>query len=105
MNGVFLIDNGLGFVIVLAIILFFTKLFGLLFRKIGLPQVLGYIIAGIVVGPAIFGDLCGFTLIGVESDRYKALFLLKGFEDDGPFSLGADGLAIFSKIGVLLLMF
>ena len=74
MNGVFLIDNGLGFVIVLAIILFFTKLFGLLFRKIGLPQVLGYIIAGIVVGPAIFGDLCGFTLIGVESDRYKALF-------------------------------
>ncbi len=105
MNGVFLIDNGLGFVIVLAIILFFTKLFGLLFRKIGLPQVLGYIIAGIVVGPAIFGDLCGFTLIGVESDRYKALFLLKGFEGDGPFSLGADGLAIFSKIGVLLLMF
>ena len=55
MRGVFFIDSGLGFVIILALILLFTKLFGLLFRKIGLPQVLGYIIAGIVIGPAIFG--------------------------------------------------
>lgn len=107
-TGVFDLSNissGLGFVIVLAIILLFTKLFGLIFRKIGLPQVLGYIIAGILIGPAIFGELCGFSIIGINnSDRdiaYKALFLLNG---DG-FSLGADGLAIFSKIGVLLLMF
>ena len=78
MNGVFLIDNGLGFVAVLAIILLFTKLFGLLFRKIGLPQVLGYIIAGIVIGPAIFGDWCGFSLIGTDSDSYHCLFLLSG---------------------------
>ncbi|MCI8343843.1 MAG: cation:proton antiporter [Clostridia bacterium] len=105
MNGVFLIDNGLGFVAVLAIILLFTKLFGLLFRKIGLPQVLGYIIAGIVIGPAIFGDWCGFSLIGTESDRYHCLFLLSGTEDGAPFALGKDGLLIFSKIGVLLLMF
>ncbi|MDE6667965.1 MAG: cation:proton antiporter [Clostridia bacterium] len=104
MKGIFLINSGLGFVIILALILFFTKLFGLIFRKIGLPQVLGYIIAGILIGPAIFGELCGFSLIGLEKGNgaeYTSLFLLNG---DG-FSTGKDGLAIFSKIGVLLLMF
>lgn len=108
MKGVFLIDNGLGFVAVLAIILLFTKLFGLLFRKIGLPQVLGYIIAGIVIGPAIFGELCGFSLIGLDKGgdaTYHCLFLLSGTEDGESFSLGTNGLQIFSKIGVLLLMF
>lgn len=110
MKGVFFIDSGLGFVIILAIILLFTKLFGLLFRKIGLPQVLGYIIAGILIGPAIFGELCGFSLIGLVKEnndaQYTALFLLNGINGkDEAFSHGTDGLAIFSKIGVLLLMF
>ena len=77
----FAIDSGLGFAIVLAIILFFTKFFGLLFRHYGLPQVLGYIVAGILVGPAIFGEFCGFCLIGFESDAYTPLFLLKGTVD------------------------
>ena len=59
-EGVFSIDSGLGFVIILAIILLFTKVLGLVFRKIGLPQVLGYIIAGIIIGPAIFGELFAY---------------------------------------------
>ena len=101
----FAIDSGLGFAIVLAIILFFTKFFGLLFRHYGLPQVLGYIVAGILVGPAIFGEFCGFCLIGLESDAYTPLFLLKGTVDGEAFSIGTDGLEIFSKIGVLFLMF
>ncbi len=109
MKGVFFIDSGLGFVIILALILLFTKIFGLIFRKIGLPQVLGYIIAGILIGPAIFGELCGFSLIGVNKGNgaeYTSLFLLNGVTDKGElFSAGTDGLAIFSKIGVLLLMF
>lgn len=108
-EGVFHIDSGLGFVIILAIILLFTKVLGLVFRRIGLPQVLGYIIAGIIVGPAIFGELCGFSLIGLNKPgseaSYKALFLLNGTGEGGAFSMGTDGLAIFSKIGVLLLMF
>ena len=72
MRGVFFIDSGLGFVIILALILLFTKLFGLLFRKIGLPQVLGYIIAGIVIGPAIFGELCGFSIVGLIKEDSNA---------------------------------
>lgn len=109
-EGVFSIDSGLGFVIIIAIILFSTKVLGLVCRRIGLPQVLGYIIAGIIIGPAIFGELCGFSLIGLNKPNsdasYKALFLLNGINGEGEiFSMGTDGLAIFSKIGVLLLMF
>jgi Kef-type K+ transport system membrane component KefB len=88
-------NSAIGFCLVLAIILFFTKILGLVFRKLGLPQVLGYIIAGILIGPAIFGDLLGFTLIGFEGNDYVAFL-----------SLPSDNaLSIFSKVGVLLLMF
>ena len=65
-------NSALGFCMVLAIILFSTKLLGLIFRKLGLPQVLGYIIAGILIGPALFGDTLGengVALIGFEIGR------------------------------------
>ena len=88
-------NSALGFCMVLAIILLSTKFLGLVFRKIGLPQVLGYIIAGIIIGPAIFGDLCGFSLIGFEGKEYWCFLELPG----------DNALSIFSKIGVLFLMF
>ena len=40
----------------LAIILFATKAMGMLMRKIGLPQVVGMVIAGLLIGPAIWGQ-------------------------------------------------
>lgn len=89
-------NSALGFVAVLGIILFFTKTIGLVFKKFGLPQVLGYIIAGILIGPAIFGDLAGACLIGFEDGAYHAMFTIRR---------SGNALDIFSKIGVLLLMF
>lgn len=97
----FTVDSALGFVAILAIILFFTKFIGLAFRHFGLPEVLGFIIAGILIGPAIFGDFCGVCLIGECGKDYNALFVLNGEN----FTLGKDGVSVFSKIGVLLLMF
>ena len=91
-----IVDNALSFAMVLAVILLSTKVLGLVFRKFGLPEVLGYIIAGILLGPAIFGEFCGFAFIGFEGEDYYALFSIAGNE---------DGLSLFSKIGVLLLMF
>ncbi len=92
-------NTALGFCMVLAIILLTTKLFGLLFRKMGLPQVLGFIIAGILIGPAIFGDFFGFSLIGFAGADYTSFLKL-------PQNSGIDNaLSVFSKIGVLLLMF
>ena len=87
-------NSALGFCMVLAIILISTKFLGLVFRRIGLPQVLGYIIAGLIIGPAIFG-LAGVSLIGFEGESYKSFLVLP--ED--------NALSIFSKIGVLFLMF
>ena len=40
-----------------AIILLCTKLLGMLTRKLGLPQVVGMIVAGLLIGPAILGRL------------------------------------------------
>ncbi|MFR6641318.1 MAG: cation:proton antiporter [Christensenellales bacterium] len=39
----------------LAIILFSTKILGLVMRRLGLPQVVGMVIAGLLIGPAIWG--------------------------------------------------
>ena len=104
----FQVDHPLGYAIIIAIILLATKLCGLLFRKLKLPEVLGFIIAGILIGPAVFGQFCGFTLIGFEGapgeggvadGAYKALFVLEG-------SVGSnETVSVFSKIGVILIMF
>ena len=60
----------------LAILIFAAKAFGLLSKRIGAPQVVGEIVAGLLVGPAILGL--------VKPD---------------------DGIEIFAEIGVILLMF
>ena len=39
----------------LAIILIFAKLFGILARKCRAPQVVGEIIAGLLIGPSVLG--------------------------------------------------
>ena len=99
----FAVDHPLGYVVILAVVLLFTKLFGLLFRRLRLPEVLGFIIAGIVIGPAVFGQFCRFALIGFEdavaAGSYNALFVLEG-------TTGAnETISVFSKIGVILIMF
>ena len=91
------VNNALGFVAVLALILAFTKFNGLAFRHFGLPEVLGFIIGGIMLGPSIFCDFCGVCIVGYSGAGYKALFVLKEF--------GSNGIQLFAKIGVLLLMF
>jgi len=99
MRYLFLVNEPIGFVAILAIILFTTKVLGLLFRHNGLPQVLGFIIAGLIIGPAIFGDLCGFCLIGFESEAEEGLYFAVFAIESG------NWLKLFSEIGVLLIMF
>lgn len=60
----------------LAIIILAAKMFGILARKINIPQVVGEIIAGLVIGPSILG------LVNTS-----------------------DYLAVMAEIGVILLMF
>ena len=61
----------------LAILLFSTKLLGILMRKAGLPQVLGFIIAGFLIGPSIWGlmfDVTGLRVFPLQENQYLNAF-------------------------------
>lgn len=70
----------------LAIILLSTKLLGMLMRKLGMPQVVGAVIAGLLIGPAIWGMFGWWS--PVNPSEPEARFL--------------DGIA---EIGVVLILF
>jgi Kef-type K+ transport system membrane component KefB len=58
-------------------IIFFGKLFGFLFKKIGQPTVIGEIVAGIVLGPSIVGMLFPeFSAFVFPKDSLKTLQFL-----------------------------
>lgn len=64
------------FFLVLATILFTTKIFGIIMKKIGLPQVLGFLLAGILLGATglVKGstELTVFATIGVNLIMFSA---------------------------------
>ena len=72
-----------------AVILLFTKLLGIATRKIGLPQVVGMIIAGLLIGPAIFGQM--------NLGAFKGLIV--------PNETEMNVLKSFSQIGVVFILF
>lgn len=74
------------FLFQLAVILLATKSCGIIMRKLGLPQVLGFIIAGILIGPAIWSQF--FNLDGLI------------------FPLNSNStLNSFAEVGVILVLF
>ncbi|WP_251614831.1 cation:proton antiporter [Pumilibacter muris] len=72
------------FLLDLAIILLATKLLGLLMKKLGLPQVVGALIAGILIGPAIWSPLTGGRFVPVGESQF---------------------LTFLAELGVIMLMF
>ncbi|MDO5291907.1 MAG: cation:proton antiporter [bacterium] len=67
----------------LAIILLSTKLLGLVFQKFKLPQVIGALLAGIIIGPACFGIVEKTELITALSEiGVIMLMFLAGVETD-----------------------
>lgn len=72
------------FFLELAIILLSTKVMGILFRKIGLPQVVGALVAGLLIGPAIWGPLTGGKFVPVT---------------------GSATLDVLAELGVIMIMF
>ncbi len=68
----------------IALILLASKFLGLLMRRIGLPQVLGSILAGVLLGPAIWSHFIPTNVF---------------------FPLQGDIIKHFSEIGVLLVLF
>ena len=72
-----------------AVILLATKLLGLLSRRLGLPQVVGMIIAGLLIGPAIIGQFHPGGFMGIIH----------------PTDAEMDVLQSFSQIGVVFILF
>lgn len=72
------------FLLDLAIILLSTKMLGLLMRKLGLPQVVGALIAGLLIGPAIWSPMTGGSFIPVQESNF---------------------LNLLAELGVIMLMF
>ena len=81
--------DAIDFLLQLAIILFTGKMLGILSRRIGLPQVLGFILAGILVGPSIWGMIFELPANGIF-----------------PISAGNNPyLKAFAEVGVIFVMF
>lgn len=83
--------NTIDFLLQLAIILLASKFLGLLMKRLGLPQVLGFILAGILIGPSIWETIFGNGAF----DGW--LFPIQNTED--------SPLGTFAEIGVVLVMF
>ena len=72
-----------GYLLYLALILFSTKLFGLLTKRIQLPQVVGALAAGLVLGPACFGLVTETDFIKCVSEiGVVVLMFTAGLETD-----------------------
>lgn len=72
-----------GFLLSIAIILFATKIFGELAEKIKLPQVVGALVAGVVIGPSVLGVVHnGEFLSDVAQIGVILLMFIAGLDTD-----------------------
>lgn len=79
----------------LAIILLFTKAFGLLTQKVQMPQVVGALLAGLLLGPAVFGILTETSFLHAVAELgVIVLMFCAGMETDIQ-ELKASGKASF----------
>src|SRR5574344_1116939 len=77
----------------ISIILFATKLLGMFTRKLGLPQVVGMIIAGLLIGPAIFSQLSIGGFKGIINPSDVEMKVIQSFSQIGVvFILFSSGL-------------
>lgn len=75
----------------LAVILIFAKSFGLLARKLGLPQVAGMVVAGVILG--LLGNF------HKDDNAFLKLFIMKPTKEE------MSVLNAFSQVGVVLILF
>ncbi|MDY2737223.1 cation:proton antiporter, partial [Intestinibacter sp.] len=109
----------------IALILFSTKILGLMFRRIRLPQVVGALLAGIIIGPCMLnlvsesefitqlseiGVILLMFIAGMETDigelkrQGKASFTIALLGVLVPFILGGGTTYLFAKLGMKNIM-
>ncbi len=109
--------NSYSFLLALGIILLFTKVFGLMSERVHLPQVVGALLAGVLLGPSGIGILTesDFLLKTSEIGVIMLMFLagidtdLNELKQTGPAACLIAALGVFVPImgcgGVYLLFF
>lgn len=92
------------FLLALALILLFTKLFGLITEKVHLPQVVGALIAGIVLGPSCFGILeeSDFLIKTAEIGVIMLMFLAGIDTDINELKHTGPAACLIALLGVLV---
>ena len=88
----------------LALILFATKIFGLLTRRFHLPQVTGALLAGIILGPALFGIVMPSGVLSAIAELGVILLLFEAGLETNLTELRKSfkSLLFISAIGVSL---
>jgi len=83
----------------LVVIVVAARLFGLLARKVGQPSVIGEIVAGLLLGPSLFGALF--------PSEFAAVFRphLQGVEHDLGNAFVPKIFAVIAQIGLIFLLF
>jgi len=67
----------------LAIIIVFSKVFGIIARKCKAPQVVGQIIAGLIIGPSVLGLVARTDFLGSMAEIGVVLLMFSaGLETD-----------------------
>jgi Kef-type K+ transport system membrane component KefB len=99
----------------LAAIIVLSRLFGALARRVGQPPVIGEIVAGILVGPTLFGTLISDRLFPVAEVRPAlsglanvglVLFMfIVGYELDHTLVRGRERVAVSVSVGSIALPF
>ena len=82
-------EGGYQFLLDLALILLSTKLLGLLTKRFQLPQVVGALLAGLILGPAVLNVIHETEFIKeTAEDVYKRQVLHQRRGPDGDFPAG-----------------
>lgn len=92
------------FLLFLALILLFTKLFGVITAKVHLPQVVGALIAGVILGPSVLGfiDQNDF-LIKISEIGVIMLMFLAGIDTDiDELKKTGPAACLIASLGVLV---
>lgn len=92
------------FLLVLAIILLSTKMFGLLSARVHMPQVVGALLAGILLGPSMLGMVSETDFLAKTSEIGVIILMFNAGLDTDIKELKKTGLASFiiALIGVLV---
>ncbi|MGN0613427.1 MAG: cation:proton antiporter [Porcipelethomonas sp.] len=93
-----------GYLLYLALILLSTKLFGLLTKRIQLPQVVGALVAGLLLGPACFGIVEDTDFIKQVSELGVIILMFSAGLETDIKELKKTGLASFiiALLGVVV---